>query len=199
MKNGLGAIILAAGLSRRMGTPKMLLPWGQTTIRGQVISIYTQAGIDEIVIVTGGAREAVEIEVKRLSEDKPLRCVFNPLHETGEMLSSLQCGLRSLERQFNATLIGLGDQPQISLEAVRQVILAYQKSSAKLIVPSFGMRRGHPWLMKIELWQDILMLTPPSTLRDFLNMNADEIIYVETDQTILKDLDTPDEYQREKP
>jgi CTP:molybdopterin cytidylyltransferase MocA len=61
------------------------------------------------------------------------------------------------------------------------------------------LRRGHPWLVRRELWAELLALRPPQTLRDFLNAHAEEIQYVETDPTILKDLDTPEDYRREKP
>jgi molybdenum cofactor cytidylyltransferase len=195
----MAAIILAAGLSQRMGQPKMLLPWGETTVLGQVISTFSQTGVDEIIIVSGGAREAVEAEVARLAEKFPVRCIHNPAHESGGMLESLQCGLAALGPEAESTLIGLGDQPQLSLSAARKVVAAFESSGARLIVPSYNLRRGHPWLVQRRLWAELLALKAPQTLRDFLNAHAGEILYVETDQTILKDLDTPEDYQRERP
>jgi molybdenum cofactor cytidylyltransferase len=197
--NNLAAVILAAGQSKRMGQPKMLLPWGKTTVLGQVVGTFTASGAEQIVIVSGGARDAVEAEAQRLAGEFPLRCVYNPLHASAEMLSSLQCGLAALDPQVQAVLIGLGDQPQISLEAVRKVIAAFETQSARLIVPSHNLRRGHPWLVQRALWDTLLALKPPKTLRDFLNELSGQILYVDTDYTVLKDLDTPDEYQREKP
>jgi molybdenum cofactor cytidylyltransferase len=182
-----------------MGTPKMLLPWGETTVLGQVIATLAQAGVGEIVVITGGARELVEAEAGRLARNFPLRCIHNPAHEKGEMLSSLQCGFSALGEQVGAALVALGDQPQISASAVLKVVASSTTSKARLIVPSYNMRRGHPWLVRRSLWMQILALTPEQTLRDFLSANAAEIEYVETDATILKDLDTPESYQREKP
>ena len=198
MKN-IAAVILAAGLSRRMGKPKMLLPWGETTVLGQVICTFAKTGVSEIVIVTGGAREVVEADAARLAEKFPARCIQNRAYETGEMLSSLQCGLAALGPEVESALIGLGDQPQLSLDAARKVVAAFESSGARLLVPSYNLRRGHPWLVQRDLWGELLSLKGPETLRDFLNSHADEILYVETDQTILKDLDTPEDYQREKP
>ena len=199
MTKTIAALILAAGLSRRMGKPKMLLPWGATTVLGQVISTFMQSGVSEIIVVTGGAHEAVQLEAERVAKAFRLSCVHNPQFETGEMLSSLQCGLASLGKQVDSVLVGLGDQPQLSLGAVSKVVSAYETSPADLIVPSHDMRRGHPWLVQRNLWEQILALEPPLTLRDFLNAHAGDILYVEADQSILKDLDTPEEYQREKP
>lgn len=193
------AVILAAGQSKRMGQPKMLLPWGKTSVLGQVVASFAGCGAQEIIIVSGGARPAVEAEVLRLADRFPVRCVYNPLHESGEMLSSVQCGLSATSAQVEAALIGLGDQPQISPDAIRKVISAFAASRSPLIVPSHNLRRGHPWLVQRALWEQILALQPPQTLRDFINALAAQILYVESDATVLKDLDTPEQYQREKP
>ena len=193
------AVILAAGLSRRMGSPKMLLPWGGTSVLGQTASVYAEAGVTEIVVVTGGAQQAVEAECRRLAATYPLRWVNNPDYERGEMISSLQCGLAFLKPEIEAALVGLGDQPQLSLAAVQMVVSTWVSTDKPLIVPSPKLRRGHPWLLRRELWGSLLALPPADTLRDFLNSHASEIVYVDTDETVLKDLDTPADYQREKP
>jgi molybdenum cofactor cytidylyltransferase len=195
----LAAVILAGGQSKRMGQPKMLLPWGESTVLGQVVRTFAESGAHEIIVVSGGARELVEAEALRLSSHFPVRCVYNPEHESGEMLSSLRCGLSMADSQIQTVLIGLGDQPQVSAQAVQKVIGAFATTRAALIVPSHQYRRGHPWLVERSLWGKLLAMQPPLTLRDFLNDLAGQIHYVETDQTVLKDLDTPEEYQREKP
>ncbi len=71
MGNNISAILLAAGLSSRMGQPKLLLPWGGTTVLGQVVSTFAAAGIEEIIVVTGGAREQIEGLVAELAKDIP--------------------------------------------------------------------------------------------------------------------------------
>ena len=195
----ISAIILAAGVSKRMGQPKMLLPWGETTVLGQVISTYQAAGIEDVLVVTGGARDQVEGIVRQ----HHARSVFNELFAGGEMLSSLQCGLRLLSQEgtgVQATLIGLGDQPQIQAGAVRRICETFEKQPASLIVPSFQMRRGHPWLVERSLWREVLELQPPQSPRDFLNRHAGDILYVEVDNSsILADLDTPQDYRNARP
>jgi molybdenum cofactor cytidylyltransferase len=189
------AIILAAGQSKRMGRPKMLLPWGRTTVLGQVIDIFKGAGIEDIFVVTGGAREQVEALVGASA-----RTVFNPGFEEGEMLSSIQVGLEEVKPRTGAVLIGLGDQPQVQKRSVKLVMDEYVKNKASLVVPSFQMRRGHPWLVTRAYWDEILSMGPDNTLRNFLNRHSSEIRYVETnDPGILKDLDTPEEYLKSRP
>ena len=68
MTRVIAAILLAAGESHRMGQPKMLLPWGGTTVLGQVVATFAAAGIEDILVVTGGAREQVESLVANLAK-----------------------------------------------------------------------------------------------------------------------------------
>ncbi|MGD8402818.1 MAG: nucleotidyltransferase family protein [Anaerolineales bacterium] len=189
------ALILAAGQSKRMGQPKMLLPWGETTVLEKVIATFRVAEIDEILVVTGGAREQIEVLVKDSA-----RTVFNPEYANGEMLSSVQAGLAGLEPGTESVLIGLGDQPQARESIVRLVLDEYHASKASIVVPSFQMQRGHPWLVARDHWSEILEMHSPASLRDFLNSHTDEIHYVEVyNDSILQDLDTPEDYLKFRP
>src|SRR5215204_5559786 len=153
----ISAIILAAGESKRMGQPKMLLPWGQLTVLEHVIITFQNAGIEDIVVVTGGAHQ----EVEKLVHSRKVRSVFNKEFFNGDMLSSIQCGLRRLTDQATATLIGLGDQPQIQEGTVRLICKTFSEKESRLIVPSFQMRRGHPWLVERSLWNALLEMRSP--------------------------------------
>jgi molybdenum cofactor cytidylyltransferase len=159
------------------------------------VSVLAHSGAAPVIVVTGGAHESVEAALR----DMPAQPVFNPRHADGEMLHSLQVGLASLPAPIEAALVALGDQPQIEAPIVQAVLHAYFESSAPLVVPSFQMRRGHPWLVHRSLWGQILEAQEASTLRDFLNRNAEQIHYlaVESD-SILRDVDTPEEYEKER-
>ncbi len=192
----IAAIILAAGQSKRMGQPKMLLPWGRLTVIEHVITTFVNAGLEDIVVVTGGAQEQVEQTI----EGYPVQKTHNKDYATGEMLSSLQQGLKALSNQVQAALIGLGDQPQIQEKSIRLICESYRDSRSSLLVPSFQMRRGHPWLIARPFWKEILALRPPQSPRDFLNKHASEILYVNVStSSVLADLDTPDDYQKSHP
>lgn len=194
-EKSIAAVVLAAGVSRRMGRPKMVLPWGETTVIGRVVEVLAQSDISEIIVVTGGHRTLVEAALV----DYPAQCVYNPRYAEDDMVSSLKCGLTSLSEPIEAVLVVLGDQPQIQEPVVRSIVREYQTSGAKLVVPSFQMRRGHPWLVARTLWRAILDLPPQATLRDFIQTNAAAISYLTVDSSsILKDLDTPDDYEQER-
>jgi molybdenum cofactor cytidylyltransferase len=191
-----GAVILGAGMSRRMGQPKLLLPWGETTVIGQIVRVLHGAGIRRPTLVTGAVRERVESALA----GQAVELVENTAYASSEMLDSLRLGLAAQAQTIAAVLVVLGDQPAIEEGVVRQVVEAYQHSRARLVAPSYQHRRGHPWLVQRELWPEIGGLGSQATLRDFLNRHADEIAYVEVDSPgILKDIDTPQDYLRERP
>lgn len=184
------AIILAAGESKRMGRPKMLMPWGESTVLQTVISTIQAAGVTDILVVTGGAHKEVEALVGR-----SVQTVFNEEHGTGEMLSSIQTGLNAKKNEAEAGLIFLGDQPQVKEESVRKVCQAFAVGDSPIVVPSYDMHRGHPWLVARPLWGELVAMKAPLTARDFLKKHSDQIKYVEMDTpSILEDLDTPEDY-----
>ena len=191
----ISAIILAAGQSKRMGQPKMLLPWGDKTVLGNVIVTFREAGLQDILVVTGGDRERVDALVGGSA-----RTVYNSEFSRGEMLRSVQVGMAEFTPETEAMLIALGDQPQVQAESVRAVIEGYRESKATIVIPSFQMRRGHPWLIDKKHWIEIQQMKSPRTLRDFINTHANEIYYVSVgDNSILQDLDTPEDYLKSKP
>ena len=195
------AIILSAGQSRRMGQSKMNLAWGQTTVLGQVVKTLDRAAISDILIVTGSIPLAIFDQQFRAE----IRYTPNVGSETADMLGSIQSGLQYLlaDRTVSckrAALVALGDMPEIPLEVVNSVIEAWKVRGASIIVPSYQMRRGHPWLVDQSLWQEILSLAYPLTMRNFLNKHTQEIEYVVSNHPgILVDIDTPEDYQRNRP
>ncbi len=190
------AIILAAGQSKRMGQPKLLLAWEDTTVLGKVIETIQAGGVEDILVITGGARE----EVEEIISNYKLRVVHNENFKHEEMLGSIQLGLNAQKTNSAATLICLGDQPQVEERTVRAVVESFQKNKSSLVVPSYQMRRGHPWLIAKELWGEVLKMTAPESMRDFLNKHENDISYLGINTPgILQDLDTPEDYLKYKP
>ncbi|MFN2237660.1 MAG: NTP transferase domain-containing protein [Anaerolineales bacterium] len=187
----IGAVVLAAGLSRRMGRPKMTLPWQDTTVIGRVVSVLLDACIEDVLVVTGGARRDVENVLVGL----PVSTIFNPDYRNGEMMQSLRVGLNALHNEINAAMVVLGDQPQIELDVVKSILSAYKRGHHIIVVPSFQYRRGHPWLVDRALWDVLLNENAISTMRQFLNQFGKQIHYVDVSTaSIFQDLDTPEDY-----
>ena len=189
------AIVPAAGLSTRMGgdVSKPLLPWGKGTIIEQVVSTLFAAGVSDVLVVTGHRREAIEAALGAY----PVRCVLNPAYANGEMLASLQAGLRAVSPQQAGALLALADQPQMKPEVVTKVLRAFASGGSQaIVVPSYQMRRGHPILLPRWLWQEVLDLAPGDSLRSVINRHAAAIRYLVVDTpSVLADLDTPEQYR----
>lgn len=193
---GCAAIVLAAGKSQRMGSPKMLLPWGSKTVIERVISTLTGCGIVQVIVVAGQYFELIQ----EATQDLSCRVIQNSDYTTGEMLSSIQVGLESLPESVPSALIVLGDQPQMQANTIRLILDQWVKSQTELIVPSFQKHKGHPWMIHHNLFSEFTQLRPPSTPHDFINAHIADIHYIDVDNdSILRDLDTPEDYQREKP
>jgi len=186
----IGAVILAAGQSRRMGRNKMLLPYGASTVLETIVTeVAACPTVTDVVVVTGHESD----RITALLASYPVRCAFNPAYALAEMLVSLQVGLRALFAETPAALVVPGDHPRLRREVIQRVVEAYQPGA--LVTPSYQMKRGHPILIDQAWWGALLALPETATLRDFIRAHEDHIRYVvvETD-SVLKDVDTPEEY-----
>lgn len=189
----ISGVVLAAGLSTRMGRAKQLLPFGEHTVIEQVVAVLQESGVDELVVVTGHERRAVEAALS----NRPAHCVFNPGYAEGDMLSSVQVGLCALSPEAQAALIALGDQPQIEPHVVRQLIAAYRETGAPIVVPTHGGRRGHPVVIDRSLWPEVLALSWNDNLRTVVGAHSEEILHVPVETpAVLRDLDTPEDYEQ---
>ncbi|GIL11865.1 MAG: MoeA-like protein [Chloroflexota bacterium] len=191
-----GAVVLAAGMSRRMGQSKVLLPWeGHKTIIEQILEQLLLAKVQRITVVTGHK----SAEVRPLALRMGAEVVYNPDYASGEMLSSLKVGLRALPPHVSAALVVLGDQPRIQARVIAQVLTAYAEGAGDIIAPSYQMRRGHPILIDRRYWQDILNLPPDGAPRDAIDKYKDRIGYVNVNtDSVLRDIDTPQDYRDER-
>lgn len=191
----IGSVVLAAGQSKRMGVPKLTLPWGDQTIIAKVVSTLMEAGVSEIIVVTGASREAVTRSISGFN----VNVTFNPDFQNDDMLTSLKIGMDQLSDQVEAMMVVLGDQPQVEPGTIQQIILTHRQNPGKIIIPSYRKRRGHPWLIDRKFWTAIRELQEDKTLRNFLNQHQEFLEYlVVNDPSILKDIDTPEDYQNEK-
>ncbi len=191
----ISAIIAAAGRSTRMGQPKQLLPWQDTTVLGAVVRNLTAAGAQPVVCVVGHRCD----EMINALAGTPAQIVHNPDYLQGEMLSSYQAGLRYLQTQpstFAGTFLALGDQPHIPVDVLRAILAQAHKTPNRLVIPRFQERRGHPIYLPAALWPELIALGGDETLRTLVVRHAANIAYVAVDtDAILRDIDTPHDYQ----
>lgn len=186
------AIILAAGSSRRMGTQKMLLPFGESTIIETVINNVLNSMIDNVMVVLGADHHEIRSAIDHL----PVQFFHNEQHDTG-MLSSVMCGFRSLPEDANAALIFLGDQPGISPDVTNTILEAYNEDLLGIVIPVYNRHRGHPLLVDLKYRRDIEKLDLEQGLRSLMHLFPEDVLEVEVDEPgILVDIDTREDYTK---
>lgn len=187
------AIILAAGASTRMNRQKLLLPFNGKTIIETVVENVIQSVNSNVIVVLGSHREQIREQIASY----PVQFCVNENYMDG-MLSSVICGFRALPEESKAALIFLGDQPQIPSSATDLVIKAWIQSKKGIIMPMFNGRRGHPALIETRYKTEIESLDPEKGLRALAEKFKDDLYEVECNiPEILRDIDTPEEYQFE--
>jgi molybdenum cofactor cytidylyltransferase len=186
------AIILAAGESVRMGSPKMLLPFNGSSMIENVISNVLESKADKILVVLGSSGP----EIEKLIRTKPVNYCYNENYRDG-MLSSVKCGFRHIPVSSEAVLIYQGDQPLISSLTTDIIIDSYFASQKGIVLPVYHKRRGHPVLIDKKYRNDIEKLNPSIGLRSLsYNFREDVLEVVVNDPGILRDFDTYSDYQK---
>ena len=187
------AIVLAAGKSTRMKQQKLLMPFNGKTIVETVISKIIPVLKSNIMVVLGSNRAEIEEKINNFK----IESCFNINYEKG-MLSSVVCGFNSIPENAEATLIFLGDQPQIDAEVIRAVIKEWKKSGKGKVIPTFKGKRGHPVLIETKYKKEINRLDPEKGLRQLMQKFPQDIAEVEVSkEEILRDIDTPADYHFE--
>lgn len=187
------AIILAAGESKRMGSPKMLLPFHGRTMIETVISNVAKSNVSNIVVVLGAVREPI----LKLIDKYNVKYCFNDNYQNG-MLSSVICGFRNLTSDYSAVLVFQGDQPLITPKVIDAVIEEYLSSEKGIVIPVCRSRRGHPILIDRKYHEEIGKLSTDKGLRSLASEFSDDVQEVDTDEPgILRDFDTYKEYLEE--
>lgn len=185
------ALILAAGSSRRMGSQKLLLPFGQSTIIETVIDNVLNSSIDHVMVVLGANQEEIRDTLAHL----PVQFCYNREHEKG-MLSSVICGTRAIPQDAVCILIYLGDQPGIPPSVTDSVIDTYSEELYGIVIPVHEHRRGHPLLVDMKYRKEIEQLNLEEGLRSLRHHFPQDVLEVEVDEPgILVDIDTREDYK----
>lgn len=186
------AVVLAAGESRRMGQPKLLLPYGNGTIIEMVVRNVASSRADRAVIVLGGNRREIEQKIRTVA----MKRVVNRRYKEG-MFSSIRRGLSALPASAGAAVFVLADQPDVPTSVIDLLIEAYRREKKGIVLPIFRKKRGHPLLLDLKYRREIEALSPDIGLRGLLRKHPDDILEVRVSSpAVLKDIDDPDDYGR---
>jgi len=187
------SIILAAGESKRMGFPKMLLQFNGKTMIESVIDHVAESETEGILVVLGANSEDI-IELVRKFD---VSYCYNDNYRDG-MLSSVRCGFKNLPADTEAVMVFQGDQPFITPAVINSLILKYRSSGRGIVIPVHNGKRGHPLLLDRKYFDKIDKLDPGEGLRAITYIYSGDVLEVKTDEPgILRDFDTYDDYKKE--
>jgi molybdenum cofactor cytidylyltransferase len=186
------AVILAAGQSNRMGSLKPLLRIGSETMIERIVRVVREAGVDLVQVVLGyGADRLIP-----LLDDQKILWVLNEAYDAG-MYSTVQAGVRQLERGVAGIFILPGDMPLVRGATLRLLMGRFQPGQGEIVFPCLQGRRGHPPLLDGSYRQLILDGHPPGGLRSLLAQYPSAWVDLECDDPgVLFDVDTPEDYRR---
>lgn len=197
MSRHVAGIVLAGGASRRMGQAKAGLVHDGRTFLAHVLGALRGAGIDDVIVVSGSAHEAV-LAARPSGDDA---CVLrNPDPERGQ-LSSLKIALgalRTRQPRPGAAVMALVDHPAVRPATVAGLISAWSDTpQATIVLPVFAGRRGHPVLFAESLWDELLATADELGARAVVHADATRVLETPVDDAGVRiDVDTPDDFRR---
>ncbi|HXI68781.1 MAG TPA: nucleotidyltransferase family protein [Verrucomicrobiae bacterium] len=199
MANGfpqLGVVLLGAGASARMGRPKLLLPWHDTTVIGQLLAQWRELGAAQIAIVLRANDADLAAELDRLNFPRADR-IENPQPERG-MFSSIVCAAHwsGWRREISSWAVVLGDQPHLRPETLELLVASAAQNREAICQPAFGGHTRHPVILPRQAFLE-LKKTGAATMKDFLNLTTLPRVQCSVaDAGLSLDLDTPEDYKR---
>jgi len=184
-------IVLAAGTSTRMGEDKLKLDFNGKNILEHTIDNIREAGIKDILVVV-----RPDHDWEKLLTNKRCRLIENRYFRAG-MSSSLQAGLEAVDFRTQGVMVALADQPMIPSDLYRKLLISYNNNMKPVTCPVYRGKRGNPVIFDRQVWPELMRITGDQGGRKLINtMAQNNVDYVETEfSTVLKDIDTPDDYR----
>lgn len=189
----IGAVVLAAGASTRMGRPKQSITYQGESLLRRAARTALAAGCQPVVVVTGANADLARSEVQGLS----VEVVFNSDWETG-MGSSIRTGVGSLQnadRNVTAVVLLLCDQPFVNVQTITELVIAHRSSGSPIVASEYGDGFGVPALFRRELFPELLRLSGPEGAKQIIMAHMSETTLVPFPEGAV-DLDTPEDLVR---
>ena len=192
MKQKICAVILAAGESSRMGSPKALLQIKGKTFLQHLVDTIRRAGLEHISVVLG--HDAKNIRSK--FPDNAVQFITNENYQKGQ-LSSIQTAIKNIPEEVGAILVCPIDRPLVSSGLVQKLIIEFIKSKPPVVIPIYDAKRGHPMIFSSLLFQELMRAPLDVGARAVVWAHHNEVVEVPTNEEgILINIDTPELYEK---
>jgi len=184
-------VVLGAGKSSRFGAPKQLLPFGDTTLLGQVVGNANSSALDRVVVVLGRASE----ELRDSVAFGRARVVDNTAYGTG-CASSLLAGMDAAGEGCEALMLLLGDQPGVRSEFIDLALSEWRRERSWASVTSYRGEPGHPFIFSWEAFGELRGLHGDKAVWKLIEAYPERVHEIELDAALPPDVDTPKDYEQ---
>jgi molybdenum cofactor cytidylyltransferase len=186
----IAGIVLAAGMSRRLGRPKQLLLLDNRPLIDHVVRTAVASSLDEVIVVLGARAEDVRVALA----DAPVRFVVNHRYAEGQG-TSLAAGFAALSEETDAAVVLLGDQPGVTSGAINRVIAAWREQGASIAMAAYDDGRGHPVLFGRDHFAELRQLSGDVGGREIIRAHGGRVVMARIDGRIPVDIDTEDDWR----
>jgi molybdenum cofactor cytidylyltransferase len=199
------AVVLAAGMSTRMGQNKLLLNFREKPLIVRAVDTLLASDIDEVIVVLGHETEKVRDQLERSigltnkAPGKPVRLVQNPDYQNG-LSTSVRTGVEAVSRQANGIMIYLADQPLLEPEDVNRIVAGFaaaKEVNKSIVVPFFRGERGNPVILDASLRDSILGIAGDVGCKGVIKRYPEKVYAIEMENDhVVRDVDDVQAYER---
>jgi molybdenum cofactor cytidylyltransferase len=184
----IAALVLAAGLSSRMGSNKLLQEWRGKPLLRWVVEAALASDAQPVIVVTGNEASKIQAALKGLD------VVFAHNRDFNDGLStSLKAGLAAVPASADGIAVLLGDMPQVGANLINRMVSAFSPADNRAIcIATYEHRRGNPVLWARSFFPEIATLSGDEGAKRILPGHEELVCEVEADAGVLRDIDTPE-------
>jgi molybdenum cofactor cytidylyltransferase len=189
-------VVLAAGMSVRLGRPKQLVEVGGKPMLARVLGAALSSALEAVTLVLGHEAEGIKGALEKDLSDPRLRTLLNPEYREG-ISSSLRAGLLPLVDDFPSVMFLLGDQPFMDARTINLLLERFWSSDKDICVPVCQGERGNPVVFSRRFYGEILELTGDTGARGIIRANPERVLQVEIqDPRYFLDIDLEEDARR---
>ena len=184
-------VVLAAGLSRRMGQAKLLLALEGKPVLRHAVERVLAGGVERVLVVIPPEAEALRAALEGL----PVRWAVNPNPSAGQG-TSIAAGIDALPSGTSAALIALGDQPMLPPAVIPELLAVFGRTGMPIVAPRYREGQGNPVLFGVQVFSELRVLEGDRGARSVIEKDPGRVFLVDFDLPMPADVDAPEDYDR---